>query len=238
MRGYDAYRFGGGWQGPQGPGRMGGYDRGWRPRGPMGGAPWGGGGGPFGRGYDRYDRGIYGDAYPGFDGVPRGGRGRGYDTGGGYGAPTQRGWGGYAEDYGNDGQGGYARAPFLPDSAYQRHPELDQRPERGPRYGYDLDDTDLQLDDGDILLAIRQRLYEDVWLDVDRIGVEVEDGVVTLTGEVDDFLEARYAWDDAWETMGVRGVVNHIRVRVDESGPTHGDVLPQSTHGTQTEPGG
>lgn len=230
MRGYDAYRFGGGWQGP-----MRGYDRGPGPRGPMGAGPWGGGGGPFGRGHDRYDRGIYGDAYPGFDGVPRDMR-RGYD-GGGYGAPVQRGWGGYGEEYRDEWRGGYAREPFLPDSAYQRHPELNQRPERGPRYGYDIDDTDLEMGDDDILRAVRQRMYEDVWLDVDRIGVEVEDGVVTLTGEVDDFLEARYAWDDAWETMGVRGVVNHIRVRVDESGPEHGDLLPQSAHGTRTEPG-
>ncbi|HEY7768732.1 BON domain-containing protein [Longimicrobium sp.] len=234
MRGYDAYR--GGWQG--GPRPMGGYDRGWRPRGPMHGAPWGGVGGPFGRGgFDRYDRGIYGDAYPGFGGVPGGGRPRGYDAGGGYAPgrpPMQRGWGGYAEDYGDEG--GYARVPFLPDRAYQRHPELNQRPERGPRYGYEVDDTDLEMDDGEILAAVRQRLYEDVWVDVDRLGVEVEDGIVTLTGEVDDFLEARYAWDDAWETMGVRGVINHIRVRLDEAGPAHGDLLPQSTHGSSSEP--
>jgi hypothetical protein len=56
----------------------------------------------------------------------------------------------------------------------------------------------------------------------------VEEGVVTLTGEVADFMEARYAWDDAWESPGVRGVVNNITVRTDLPHPQHGDVVPQS----------
>jgi osmotically-inducible protein OsmY len=60
--------------------------------------------------------------------------------------------------------------------------------------------------------------------------------VVTLTGEVDDFLKARYAWDDAWEAEGVRGVVNNLTVRADlPQAPTHGDVVPQSA-GDRTSP--
>ena len=86
---------------------------------------------------------------------------------------------------------------------------------------------------------MRRRLYEDVWVDIDRVDVEVEDGIVTLRGEVDDFMEARYAWDDAWETEGVRGVLNHLTVRVDEPvAEPHGDVLPQSTQGSASEPAG
>lgn len=224
MRGYDAY----GWEGRQQDPRWGGE---WQ-RGRFGGP---GQPGPRGRS-DRYDRGVYGDEYPGFDGSPR----RSYDGGygGGYGRPSvQRSRGGYGGEYDGGWRGGYARGPFLPEQAYQRHPELAQEPHRGPRHGYELDDTDFDLSDGEILRGVRSRLYEDVWLDVDRIDVAVEDGVVTLSGEVDDFLEARYAWDDAWETAGVRGVVNQLRVRLDRATQAHGDLLPQHTQGTSTEPG-
>jgi hypothetical protein len=170
----------------------------------------------FGRGYDR---GVYGGPYEGYRGgyLDRGGRG-GYD--GGYGR-------------------GYGGRTFLPREAYARHPELERPPApRGGRWGYELDDAGHDLDDREILAAVRRRIYEDVWLDVDRIDVEVEDAVVTLSGEVDDWMEARYAWDDAWETEGVRGVVNHLRVRPDAAGSSepHGDLLPQSASGTRTEP--
>jgi hypothetical protein len=188
---------------------MGRYDRGWEPR----------------RGYDRqgqgpggrgYDRGVYGGAYEGYRG-------------------------GYPERGGGGGRGGYARdypsGPFLPPGAYRRHPELDREPgPRGGRWGYELDDAGDERDDREILAAVRRRLYEDLWLDVERIDAEVEDGIVTLTGEVGDFMEARYAWDDAWETEGVRGVVNHLTVRTDRpAAEPHGDVLPQSGKGTRTE---
>ncbi|HEX8391279.1 MAG TPA: BON domain-containing protein [Longimicrobium sp.] len=221
MRGYDPYSFGGGWERQPTPGRRGGYDG---FRGQPGGSP------QYGRWEqpDRYDRGVYGDSYPGFDPYPT--RGGGY--GGGMGQPQRAGWAGYGGDYG----GGNATRPFLPPSAYQRHPELDREPHRGDRWGYELDDTDVELSDDEILDAVRQRLYEDVWLDVDRIEVTVDDGVVTLTGEVDDFLEARYAWDDAWETEGVRGVITRLVVNVPSNGDTHGDLLPQTTSGTRTEP--
>jgi len=91
-----------------------------------------------------------------------------------------------------------------------------------------MDDTGWDLDDDQILETVRKRLYDDVWLDVDRIDVEVEDGVVTLRGEVDDFMEARYAWDDAWEADGVRGVVNNLTVRADQPHDSHGDVVVQA----------
>lgn len=186
---------------------MGRYDRGWEPR----------------RGYDGgfsgprgYDRGVYGGAYEQY--------------GGGYPRRGGGGWGGYAAEY--------AERPFLPPETYRRHPELDREPgPRGDRWGYEMDDLGAELGDREILAMVRRRLFEDVWLDVDAIDVEVEDGIVTLSGEVDDYMEARYAWDDAWETEGVRGVVNHLAVRVDRASPDpHGDLLPQSAQGTTTEP--
>ena len=207
MRGYDEWGYGGAGVPPWARGPRQARPGGWPP--PPG---WG------------YDRGLYGDAHPG---PAPGGYGAEYR---GYGRPSQS-RGGYGGEY-----HGYARDPFLPEHAYRRHPELDMPPERGPRWGYELDDTGAEMGDAQVLDGVRRRLYEDVWLDVDRIDVAVEDGVVTLTGEVDDFLEARYAWDDAWETRGVRGVVNQLVVRTDRPHDQHGDALPQDAQGTRTEP--
>ena len=228
MPGYD-WSFGG-W-GPRAQPRRGGYEWTRPPRETMG-PPWGPRDVQYGRweGGGGYDRGVYGDAYEAYS--------TGY--GGGMGAPQRPAWGGYGRQFQEEMQGGYARGPFLPEHAYRQHPELDREPgPRGARWGYEMDDTGMDLSDGEILDAVRRRLYQDVWLDLDRIDVEVEDGVVTLRGEVDDFLEVRYAWDDAWETQGVRGVVTQLTVRADEPRPdAHGDLVPQTSRGTTTEPEG
>ena len=109
---------------------------------------------------------------------------------------------------------------------------------RWPDEGYE-DDYGVAMDDEEIAQAVRQNLHQDNWVPAGRIEVDVNGGVVTLTGDVDDYMQARYAWDDAWETEGVRGVINHLTVRVDEAeAQPHGDVVPQSTHGTSTEPAG
>ena len=241
MPGYD-WSFGQRWN-PRQPGdlaRRGGYEWSRPPRETMGpGRPWSARDVQYGRwdGGGGYDRGVYGDAYEAY--APRGyGRDFGGADFGRGAAPRGRGWGGYGQAYEEEWQGGYARGPFIPEQAYRQHPELNRAPgPRGDRWGYELDDTGADLTDEQILDAVRRRLYEDVWLDVDRIDVEVEDGVVTLRGEVDDFLEVRYAWDDAWETEGVRGVVTRLTVRTDQpQATTHGDLLPQTTQGTSTEP--
>ncbi|HEX9936962.1 MAG TPA: BON domain-containing protein [Longimicrobium sp.] len=169
-------------------------------------------------------RGEYGGAYEGYAG------GVNAWQGGGYGGRTSQGRG-YDRGY----DGGFAREPFMPEEAYRRHPEYRQQPQ--PReweahqhaYGEELTDDHVRN-------AVYRRMQADAWLDADRIEVQVEDGVVTLTGEVDDFLKARYAWDDAWEAEGVRGVVNNLTVRADlPQAPTHGDVVPQSA-GDRTSP--
>jgi hypothetical protein len=109
---------------------------------------------------------------------------------------------------------GHAPEPFLPDEAYRLHPELEERSvHRGPwasarqGFGHLIDESDAA-----IARSVRENLYRDRYVDADALEVRVEDGVVTLRGEVDDFLIARYAWDDAWETEGVRGVLNQITV--------------------------
>lgn len=84
-----------------------------------------------------------------------------------------------------------------------------------------------RMDDEDVRESVRENLFQDSYIDPDRIEVHVDRGVVTLRGEVDDFLEARYAWDDAWDSPGVRGVINHLTVRTDRASDEMD--MPQST---------
>ena len=129
--------------------------------------------------------------------------------------------------------GAVSRRPF-PRSSYDYDWEYPMRPGRAPterdwplqpfprgravgdsRYSQSRSDrpqTGWQSDE-EVLRAVRQALLEDRWLDSSSIGIEVRDAVVLLRGEVNDYLEARYAWDDAWESDGVRGVVNQLEVR-------------------------
>lgn len=138
--------------------------------------------------------GVYGSGYPGFREYRRpGGSASSY---GGYDAP-------------------FADRPFMPEQAYRGRPEY-RGPSRHTSGRWPEADSGsaypLELDDEEVVRMVRESLYGDTWVDADRIRVEVSDGVVTLTGEVADFMEARYAWDDAWETPGVRGVLNQLTV--------------------------
>jgi hypothetical protein len=251
MQGYDDWEFGFGF-GRRNPAHPRGYDRefGGPSRGgrghPRQGGAWGGSSGRPG-----YDRGIYGDDYPAFGGVP-GSRQRGMYFGGPIGGAR----GAYEDDYEQGGRGRWSGAqsprggrgswggrqpepmprygrpryqqeyqaravePFLPESAYLRHPELERQDrlglDRWPGGSMYAPGFDLDLDDDEIEQAVRQNLHLDNWIDADRIEVEVSGGVVTLRGEVDDYMQARYAWDDTWETGGVRGVLNQLTVRVDK----------------------
>ncbi|HEX6940837.1 MAG TPA: BON domain-containing protein [Longimicrobiales bacterium] len=102
-------------------------------------------------------------------------------------------------------------------------------PDRWPDVGHDVDARparERDMSDDEIREAVLENLFQDTWVDPDRIDVEVDHGVVTLRGEVRDFMEARYAWDDAWESAGVRGVVNNLTVRTDR--PQEEMELPQT----------
>jgi hypothetical protein len=278
MRDYD-WGFGFGF-GQRYPARPRGYDRGFRggydARMQRGGE---GGGRGYGRGRQEggytgrqnFDRGVYGEGYPAFGGVP-GGQRQGMYYGGqqggrewrGYGVDYPRGgtWGqpgsqiprgaeagvrfSYGQGYGQQQRErhGYDQqysdtqhedGPFLPESAYRRHPELErQQGHRSNRWqggGQGMAASQF-LDDDEIEQMVRQNLYQDDWIDADAIDVEVTNGVVTLRGEVSDYLEARYAWDDTWETEGVRGVLNQLTVRVDQPSAA-AQSLPQSGGGQQ-----
>lgn len=219
-------RYDRGWwrpDGQRGPGPRGGYDAGMRGR--AGGMPPRGGGwaaGPhgwdeYGRDYDHPRRGLRAGWTEG---------GPGWQRGGGWPDPRRAGW---DQGRGRGYDRGYAREPFVPESYYREQPgggfargrmhDGDAMWDRRPDF-----DGFAEPDDDDLAHAVRASLFQDTWLDAERIEVEVEDGIVRLTGEVDDFLEARYAWDDAWETDGVRGVINQITVRTDRAQPAKAAV--------------
>ncbi|HEX6924514.1 MAG TPA: BON domain-containing protein [Longimicrobiaceae bacterium] len=81
--------------------------------------------------------------------------------------------------------------------------------------------------DGEVYEAVRQSLASDGFLDAGKIRVEVKDRVVTLRGEVADYMEARYAWDDAWDAPGVRGVISKLTVA--HPAPREGSVTGDAT---------
>ncbi len=162
-------------------------------------------------------------------GGSRGGASRGYLRGRGteYGADYGiTGPGAYGGDY--DRQLGRPRGPMgnadfagRPDRHYGRTP-VDRWP------AHQSARPDARMDDEDVRESVRENLFQDTFVDPERIDVEVERGVVTLRGEVDDFLQARYAWDDAWESPGVRGVINNLTVRTDRASDEM--ELPQTLH--------
>lgn len=79
-----------------------------------------------------------------------------------------------------------------------------QRLGRGPR-GYKRNDDRIRED-------ICDRLMQS-WMNAEDVDVKVEDGEVTLTGQVDNRHEKRAIEDLAEMVLGVRDVHNHLRTR-------------------------
>jgi osmotically-inducible protein OsmY len=69
-------------------------------------------------------------------------------------------------------------------------------------------DYKAQRPDADIAADVQGRLKSDVFVDAERIGVNVTDGKVTLTGEVGSAAEKSQAFADGW-VAGVRSVDTH-----------------------------
>jgi hypothetical protein len=152
------------------------------------------------------------------------GRGRPGGSAAGYGSEFA---GGYGQDYGRGDagwerggggradydRGGYGRSERAGHTPSGRWPERQSAGRRD------------HMSDDEVRVEVQESLFQDSWIEPDRIEVEVEDGIVTLKGEVRDFMEARYAWDDVWETPGVRGVINQLTVRPDGEGDA---ALPQT----------
>jgi hypothetical protein len=153
------------------------------------------------RGYDeRFLRHRAGGGGQGGGGSRRqfGGDRSGYDSG--YGSRAQR-WSGGAVnpqgggDWDNPGSGTlygpsrYGLGPYFQRLLNRRRPDDELKEE------------------------VEEALFYDSWVDAEAITVDVEDGVVTLRGELPNYEEIRYAIDDAWDVDGVRGVRAELQVR-------------------------
>lgn len=68
-------------------------------------------------------------------------------------------------------------------------------------------------DDAELAEEVKDALFYDTWVDAEAITVEVEDGVVTLRGDLPSYEEIRYATDDAWDVDGVVGVRSELKLR-------------------------
>jgi osmotically-inducible protein OsmY len=69
-------------------------------------------------------------------------------------------------------------------------------------------------DDDELRRDVLAELEYDPSIDARKIGVAVEDGIVTLTGEVFSFAEKWNAERAAERVEGVRGIVNKIEVKI------------------------
>ena len=84
--------------------------------------------------------------------------------------------------------------------------------------------------DDEVRKEVEDALFYDTWVDAEAITVEVQDGVVTLRGELPDYHEVRYATDDTWDVDGVRGV--HCQLTVNGARRPRADGVPQRRQAT------
>lgn len=68
-------------------------------------------------------------------------------------------------------------------------------------------------DDAEIQEDISNNLALDTAVDASHIGVDVNGGIVTLTGTVSSVREKSAAEDDAWSIPGVLNVHNNLKVQ-------------------------
>lgn len=132
----------------------------------------------------------------------------GYDGQGGYGDFTQ---GGYGEDQGRYAQSGHGRGGSDYASATRVSRGVSHQG-RGPR--------NYTRPDASIVDELIDRMTEHDALDATEILVMVEDGVVTLTGEVPERRMKHLAEDLADEVRGVRDI--HNRISVDNGASSFG----------------
>ena len=111
--------------------------------------------------------------------------------------------------YGGQGVLRHSRSFYVTQAQLQGRIYGPHRYGRGP-YAQRLDA--IRRDDGELRTEVEEALFCDSWVDAQRIAVEVENGMVTLRGTLLSHEEARYATDDAWEVVGVRGVRSELIV--------------------------
>ena len=171
----------------------------------------------------RYDQPFRGLRPASWERDGRGGGHRGQGPERGY---AQGGPGGYGGDFRpHPGWGGHVDRERMPGDGWtgMEEPEAmeaewgEQDVVYGPaRYGlgpYHQRLHTRRRPDDELKHEVEEALFYDTWVDAEAITVQVRDGVVTLTGELPDYAEMRYATDDAWDVDGVRGVHSRLHVR-------------------------
>ena len=99
--------------------------------------------------------------------------------------------------------------------------ELEEWQIEGPYTGYGP--RDYQRSDERIREEAYERLTMNGWLDATQIDVEVQNGEITLTGQVKHRRDKRMAEDTVEDILGVKNVNNHLRVHeIEEEGRTRG----------------
>lgn len=119
------------------------------------------------------------------------------------------------------GWGRFDRGPYAPDlrprPGYDFEAASYVPPVYGPeRYGLGPYHERLRRrrrDDAELRDEVKDALFYDTWVDAEAIDVAVDDGIVTLTGDLPSYEEIRYATDDAWDVDGVVGVRSELRLR-------------------------
>lgn len=164
--------------------------------------------------YDNDRSGPWGPPYGGGQGPAPWGPGRGY---GGDFRPQP--------GMGTGGDGAFGRGGPM----FDEQGEWESGPVYGPsRYGlgpYHQRLRSRRRPDDDVRKDVEDALFYDTWVDAESITVQVKDGVVTLSGELPDYHEIRYATDDAWDVDGVRGV--HCQLTVDGTRRPPVDGVPR-----------
>jgi len=69
------------------------------------------------------------------------------------------------------------------------------------------------IDDGNITTSVKTQLASDRLVTLTRVGVETNNGVVYLTGEVETAEQRSHIGALASQVKGVKGVVNNLQVR-------------------------
>ena len=92
--------------------------------------------------------------------------------------------------------------------------------------------TDSKRDDADIAEAAIDRLAWDVCVPKDSVVPVVENGWVTLTGQVDWPFQHEAAENDIRNLHGVTGVKNALTIKVRHAGPTIQESIASAMHRT------
>lgn len=218
--GHQSSYGGGGGQGSYGGGGYGGGGQGGY--GGMGSYGGGGYGGQGGYGGSGYGGGAFGSGGSGGGGFRAGGTGmtRGYSSSSDQGGGFSQG-GSYGGGYGGGGHG-YGSAAGIGTQGMRgdhrnQYPDQ-QRGEhsgKGPKGYRRRDET--------IVEEVSQELEQHGGIDASEIQVSCDEGVIKLSGTVDDRRQKRMAEDCAEDVYGVKDVVNELRVQQQNRSQNGGD---------------